>query len=290
MLVSDITLYSQTSIKLHQKFTHMQTEGKCALVTGATSGIGLELAKLFAKDNYYLVIVARDEQELANVSIQLREMGSKDVVTLAKDLFKKEAAAELYNDVKQKGITVDVLVNGAGQGQYGQFIETDLERELDIIQLNVCSVVNLTKLFLKEMVTRGSGKILNVTSVAGKIPGPLQAVYHGTKAFAHSFTEAIREEVKDSGVTITSLLPGATDTDFFRKADMLNAKNVVEGKLADPADVAADGYKALMNGDDMVISGFKNKAQIAMSNITPDSMVAKMVHKQQEPVNNENNQ
>jgi short-subunit dehydrogenase len=266
----------------------MKTNRKYALITGATSGIGLELAKLFAKDNYNLVLVARDETELATTSKTLTASGAGDIVTISKDLFEKEAASELYNEVTAKGIEIDVLVNNAGQGQYGEFIENDLEREMDIIQLNVCSVVTLTKLFLKDMVQRGTGKILNTTSVAGKIPGPLQAVYHGTKAFAHSFTEAIREEVKDTGVTITSLLPGATDTDFFRKADMLDAKNVVEGKLADPADVAADGYKALMNGDDMVISGFQNKVQVAMSNIVPDSVVAKKVHKQQEPVNQEN--
>jgi len=266
----------------------MKTNEKYALITGATSGIGLELAKLFAKDNYKLVLVARDETALKTATKTLKASGAVKIVTISKDLFEKEAASELYDEVAEKGIEIDVLVNNAGQGQYGEFIENDLDRELDIIQLNVCSVVVLTKLFLKDMVQRGSGRILNVTSIAGKIPGPLQAVYHGTKAFAHSFTEAIREEVKESGVTITSLLPGATDTDFFRKADMLNAKNVVEGNLADPADVAADGYKALMNGDYMVISGFMNKVQIAMSNITPDNLVAKQVHKQQEPVDQEN--
>jgi hypothetical protein len=267
----------------------METKLSYVLITGATSGIGLELAKLFAKDNYSLVICARNDNELSDTAQQLRGLGAVKVITVAKDLFWPEAAAELYDEIKGRGILIDVLVNNAGQGQYGKFTETDLERERDIIQLNICTVVELTKLYLKEMVARGSGKILNVTSVAGKIPGPLQAVYHGTKAFAHSFTEAIREEVKDSGVTITSLLPGATDTDFFNKADMLAAKNVVEGKLADPADVAADGYKALMNGDDMVISGFKNKVQIAVSNITPDSLVAKQVHHQQAPVGKEDN-
>ena len=122
------------------------------------------------------------------------------------------------------------------------------------------------------MTARGDGKILNVSSIASKIPGPYQSVYHGTKAFVHSFTEAIRSEVKDSGVTITALLPGATDTDFFNKADMLEAKIVQEGKLDDPAKVAKDGYDALMRGDDKVISGFKNKMQVAMSNVMPDDV------------------
>lgn len=135
------------------------------------------------------------------------------------------------------------------------------------------------------MLERGNGKILNLSSVASKVPGPLQAVYHGTKAFVQSFTEAIRDEVKDKGITITALLPGATDTDFFRKAGMLDAKNVKEGKLDDPAKVAQDGYDALMAGDDMVISGFKNKIQVGLTSLLPDSTKAAQVHKQQAPVN-----
>jgi len=132
------------------------------------------------------------------------------------------------------------------------------------------------------MVHQQHGKILNVASIASKVPGPFQSVYHGTKAFVHSFTEAIRAEIADTGITITSLLPGATDTDFFQKADMEDSK-ILDHELADPAKVALDGFNALMDGDDMVISGFKNKAQVAMSNITPDSTVAKQMLKQQSP-------
>jgi len=139
------------------------------------------------------------------------------------------------------------------------------------------------------MVVRGSGKILNLSSIASKIPGPWQSVYHGTKAFVQSFTEAIRSEVKGSGVTVTALLPGATATDFFNKADMQNAKIVKEGKLDSAEDVAKDGYRALMAGDDKVVSGLKNKVQVAMSNITPDAMLADKMKKQQAPVNEEDN-
>ena len=134
------------------------------------------------------------------------------------------------------------------------------------------------------MLQRGNGKILNVSSIASKLPGPLQSVYHGTKAFVQSFTTALRNELKESGISVTALLPGATDTDFFNKADMLNAKNVVEGELADPAKVAKDGYEALMNNDDKVISGFKNKVEVGMMNMMPESAVAEIVHKQQAPV------
>lgn len=133
------------------------------------------------------------------------------------------------------------------------------------------------------MLDRGEGKILNVGSIAGKIPGSYQSVYHGTKAFVNSFTEAVRSEVKDSGVTVTVLLPGATETDFFNKAEMLNAENVQDSKLDDPAVVAKDGYEALLKNDDKVISGFKNKVHVAMGNILPDDVVADKSRKQQSP-------
>jgi uncharacterized protein len=250
------------------------------LITGATSGIGFELAKLFALDGYNLVIVARKQKELNTAALEFKSLGI-DVITIAKDLFDKNSAFELIEEVTAKGITVSVLVNNAGQGLYGEFTETDINRELDIIQLNITSMVVLTKKYLQEMVERGEGKILNLSSVASKIPGPLQSVYHGTKAFVQSFTEAIREEVKQKGVVITALLPGATATDFFNKADMLDAKNVKGKELDDPAKVARDGYDALMRGDDMVISGFGNKFEVGLSHILSDSAVAANVHKQQ---------
>ena len=259
----------------------MSEQKKYALITGGTSGIGKELTKLFAKDGYNLIIVARNTGELDATANEFKTAGI-DVITIPKDLFNSEAAIELYNEVKGKGIEIDVLVNDAGQGLYGKFIDTDTKRELEIIQLNIASLISLTKPFLKDMVARGDGKILNLSSVASKIPGPWQSVYHGTKAFVQSFTEAVRSEIKDSGVTITALLPGATDTDFFHKADMEDSK-ILESGMSDPADVAKDGYDALMAGDDKVISGFKNKAQVALSNLTPDHLVADMVNKQQEP-------
>ena len=253
------------------------------LITGATSGIGYELAKLFAKDNNNLILVARTQSDLDRVADELHKAHTIDIIPIAKDLFKKEAAVELYNEIQARGIEVDTLVNDAGQGQYGQFVNTDIEREIDIIQLNIISLITLTKLFLKDMISNGRGSILNLSSVASKVPGPYQSVYHGTKAFVHSFTEALRSEVKDRGITVTALLPGATDTDFFRKANMLNAKNVADGELADPVKVAKDGYEALVKGDDKVVSGFKNKVQVAMGNLMPDDMVADNVKEQQSP-------
>lgn len=258
------------------------------LITGGSAGIGYELAKLFAKDGRNLVIVARSKKDLEQVAQSISSTYKVDVIPLAKDLFNRKSAFEIYDFVKSQGIEIDILVNDAGQGQYGEFINTELEREIEIIELNIISLITLTKLFLIDMVGRKSGKILNLASIASKVPGPFQAVYHGTKAFVHSFTEAIRAEVKEAGIVITSLLPGATATDFFKKADMLESKIVQDpDKLSDPADVAMDGYNALMNGDDMVISGIKNKMQIAMSNIMPDEAVAQNMYKQQEPVSND---
>lgn len=263
-------------------------ELKTVLLTGATSGIGLELAKLFAHDHYSMIIVARHEPDLHSTASLLKTIGAADVTPIALDLFEPSAAQSLYEQVSAKNIAVDVLVNDAGQGAYGKFVENALEDELKIIQLNVSSLVAITKFFVKDMVARGNGKILNVASIAGKGPGPWQAVYHGTKAFVHSFNEAVNYELKDTGVTLTSLLPGATDTDFFHKAGMEAAKIVVEGKLADPADVAKDGYEALMAGKDMVVSGFKNKLNVALGNVTPDSTQAAMFAKQQEPADTDN--
>jgi len=261
----------------------MEKRNQYALVTGATSGIGYELAKLLAADGYHLILVSRTQTDLDRVADQLKDAHGVDVRVIAKDLFYPGNAMELTDEVKELGIKVDILVNDAGQGQYGPFIDSDINRQLDIIHLNIESLVVLTHYFLKDMVCRGQGRILNLASIAGKTPGPLQAVYHGTKAFVHSFTEAIRSEVKETGVTVTSLLPGATDTDFFNKADMLEAKNIKEGELADAAKVAKDGYEALMSGKDMVVSGFKNKVQVAMSNVLPDETVADQVKKQQSP-------
>ncbi|MCB2408433.1 SDR family NAD(P)-dependent oxidoreductase [Hymenobacter lucidus] len=262
----------------------MANQPQTALITGATSGIGRELANCFAQDKYNLILVARDPQELTQTAAELQQQYGVQVTTIAKDLFQRQAPFEVYDEIKAKGTQVDVLVNDAGQGQYGTFATTDINRELDIIQLNIGAYVVFTKLYLQEMTARNEGKILLVGSIAGELPGPLQAVYHGTKAFVNSFVESIQEENKDSKVVITNLLPGVTDTDFFNKADMNRAKNIAEGSKASPADVAKDGYKALLAGERKVISGFMNKVQVTSSNVMPDALVAAQVHKQSEPI------
>lgn len=262
----------------------MKINTSYTLITGGTVGIGYELAKVFAEEGHNLILVARTEPDLAAVKAELEGAGI-EVITIAKDLFDPDAAFELYDEIRQRGWEVDILVNNAGQGEYGLFADTDIRRELAIVQLNISSLIVLTKNFLNDMLQRGEGKILNLSSIASKTPGPWQAVYHGTKAFVQSFTEALRSEVKDQHITVTALLPGATDTDFFHKAGMESSKVVQDkDKLADPAKVARDGYAALMSGDDKVISGFKNKMMVAGSNLMSDSMAADMMKKQQEPV------
>jgi short-subunit dehydrogenase len=264
-----------------------ENNSKYALITGASMGIGYELAKLFAQDGYNLIVVARSQQDLDRVAQDFSQQYGINVMPIASDLFDPNAAFLLYDAVKAKGLTVDVLVNDAGQGQYGLFVEQDLQRLLSIIQLNVMSLTALTHLFLKDMVARNEGKILQLASIASETPGPYQAVYHGTKAYVLMFTEGLINEVKDTNVTITALQPGATNTDFFNKADMQESKIVQDAsKLSDPAKVAKDGYEALMKGDDKIVSGFKNKAMIAASNVMPDTLVAEQMRKMQEPVEN----
>lgn len=261
----------------------MERKNQYALITGATSGIGYELAKQFAKNGYDLVLVARNHETLKKKAEEFKSFGV-NVIPISKNLFLQDEAYSLYSELTLNAISPEILVNDAGQGVYGKFQDTDIHREVDIVNLNIISVIILTKLFIKDRLPKDSGKILNLASVASKIPGPWHSVYHGTKAFVLSWTEAIREELKDSGITVTALLPGPTDTDFFNKADM-NKSKILEDKesLASPEDVAIDGYNALMNNEDKVISGIKNKLSVAMSNLSTDSMAARRMFEMQKP-------
>lgn len=248
--------------------------GKYALITGGTSGIGYELAKCFAKDGNNLVIVARSEEGLESAVNNLEQEFDIEVLTISKDLMVPGAAKELYDEVRALGVTIEYLVNDAGQGIYGKFTQTDLGREIDIVHLNVIALMSLTKLYLKEMVSRGSGKILQLASSVSKAPAPYLSVYAATKAFVWSLTEALIVETKDTGVTLTALQPGATDTDFFHKAKAEETVEYKESFLYDPAEVAKAGYEAMMKGSDKVVPGIKNKVQGMMSAVVPDKMVA----------------
>lgn len=254
-----------------------------ALITGATSGIGYELATLFARDGYNLVLVARNENLLQEVTDRLKRECGVEITPLAVDLFQRGAAQQIYDRTTEMGITINVLVNDAGQGEWGPFVETELDRDLDIIQLNIASLLSLTKLYLREMVARNEGKILQLGSEAGTTPVPLLAVYAATKAFVLSFSAALVNELKDTNITVTALLPGATDTDFFHKAHQEDAVVYREKSLADPKDVAKDGYDALMKGESKIISGAKTKMHVFMSDLLGQKLSAANMRKQMKP-------
>lgn len=256
------------------------TQGKHVLITGGTSGIGYELAKQFAADGYNLTLVARAADRLQAVSEELKQQHGIQVNTIEKDLFKPGAAREIYDQTKELGLTIDVLVNDAGQGEYGKFAETDLDREIDLVHLDIIAVISLTKFYLKEMIARNDGKILQLASSLSKAPTPYMAVYAASKAFVLSFTEALIEELKDTNVTLTALLPGATDTDFFHKAGAETTVTYKETPLYEPEQVAKAGYEGLMSGKSKVIPGVINKTQAAMSTILPDGAVTAMMDKQ----------
>jgi uncharacterized protein len=255
------------------KSSEKNNRNRYVLLTGATSGIGYELARLFAEDGFNLILVARSQERLQEITDDLKQEFSVEITPLAKDLFIPSAAQEIYDTTNGMGIQVDVLVNDAGQGQWGPFIETPLERDMEIIQLNIASLVALTKLYLKDMVARDEGRILQVGSEAGTAPMPLLAVYSATKAFVLSFSAALVNELKHTNITITALLPGATDTDFFHKAQQEDAV-VYQKSLLSPEEVARDGYEALMKGERKIISGAKTKLHVFLNDLFGDKLSA----------------
>ncbi|MDB5229098.1 MAG: hypothetical protein JWN78_3291 [Bacteroidota bacterium] len=261
----------------------METTNRTALITGATSGIGYELAKLFAADNYHLIIVSRQPQKLYEVADRFKEFGAKKVTILPTDLSVDGNAENLYAEVKNQGLEVDVLVNDAGIGEYGFFKDTDLKQELKLIHLNVVTTVVLTKLFMKDMLQKKSGgKILQLASIASYMPHPRLAVYAASKSFILSFTDALIDELKDTNVTMTALVPGPTDTDFFRKAGMENTK-AAQNDPEDPQVVAKIGYDALMKGEHHAYAP-KVRPQIIMSSVMSNEQNAAMAEKQIEEV------
>jgi short-subunit dehydrogenase len=224
-----------------------------ALITGASSGIGLEMAKIHAARGGDLILVARRQEELEKLKSELESQYKIEVLVIAKDLSVTNAAEWLYADIKNRNIAVDFLINNAGYGGHGKFIERDWIKDKAMINVNVVALVTLTRLFLDDMLARNSGKILNVSSVGGFLPGPLQAVYYATKGFVLSFSQAIANELKGTDVTITVLCPGATKTEFAQTANMEDVPgfHLFEAK-AD--DVARFGYEAMLN----ISTGRKN--------------------------------
>ncbi len=253
-----------------------------AVVTGASNGIGYELAKQFAQNGFDLLVTATGAS-INEAARSFEDLGA-EVETVEADLATYDGVEKLYDKIKATGKPVDAIAINAGIGVGGDFArETDLKDELNLINLNVVSTVHLAKRMVKDMVERSKGRILFTSSIAALMPGSFEAVYAASKAFVHSFAEGLRNELKDTGVTVTSLMPGPTDTNFFHRADM-DDTNVGTSKKDDPAEVAKQGFKALMAGKDHIIAGsLKTKAMGMASEVLPDTVNAEMHRKIAEP-------
>ncbi len=251
---------------------------KTALITGASSGIGLELAHLFAHDGYRLVLVARNRGALRELGDELQSRYSTTVRISPKDLAHPAAPGELYQELQEAGIVLDVLVNNAGFGGSGPFLNTDWNNEAEMLQLNVVALTHLTKLFLPQIRAR-EGKLLNVGSVAGFLPGPFMAVYYASKAYVISFSEALAEELSGTGVTVTCLCPGPVETNFQKRAHTASSNLLKSPLLVDVREVARMGYEGMKQGKRLVIPGWRNRAAMEILRIAPRDVVTKAVRR-----------
>lgn len=253
--------------------------GKLSVITGASTGIGLELAKCCAKDGMDLIIAA-NEPEIEQAAEELRALGANAVEVVQADLSTEEGVDELIAAVAKR--PVEHLIANAGRGLGNSFLDQDWDAARYVVDTNIIGTIYLIHELGNQMRAAGQGRILITGSIAGFMPGSFQAVYNGTKAFLDSFAYAIREELRDSGVSVTCLMPGATETEFFERADMMDTKIGQEEKM-DPGAVARQGYDAMLKGDGQVITGWKNKMQVAMSHVMPADQLAKQHSKQAAP-------
>ncbi len=255
-----------------------------AIVTGASTGIGFELARLCAQKGYDLLIAA-DELAIDNAAQALRQLGA-GVEPVMADLATIEGVDKLYNATQ--GRPVEALLANAGRGLGHSFLDQNFDEARRVVDTNIIGTIYLVHKVGRDMRTQGRGRILITGSIAGFMPGTFNAVYNGTKAFINSFSFALRAELKDTGVTVTCLMPGATDTEFFQRADMLDTE-VGQSEKDDPADVAKVGFDAMLRGDGDIVSGWKNKLQSAITNVTPAGMLAEYHRKLAEPTSSKNN-
>ena len=258
----------------------VQASKGLAIVTGASTGIGYELAKRAAQDGYDLVIAA-DEAEIERAAASLKEFGVQ-VQAMQVDLATTEGVERLSSAVRSLGRPVDLLLANAGRGLGEGFLDEDLEAALRVVNTNVSGTISLVHAIGNDMRRRGEGRILLTGSIAGFMPGSFQAVYNATKAFINSFSFALRDELKGTGVSVTCLMPGPTDTEFFERAELQNT-SVGQMKKDDPVMVAKLGYEAMMDGEGDVVTGWKNKLQSALANVTPAGALAAAHRKMAEP-------
>lgn len=252
------------------------------LITGASSGIGRELAKVFADKQYNLVLVSRNENKLNSLRIELETQNKIDVFIIPKDLSNFSAATEIFEKLQTQNIAIDILINNAGFGEYGFFKDTNWKKEEEMMQVNMVALTHLTKLFLPGMIERKKGKILNLASTAAFQPGPLMAVYYATKAYVLSFSCAIANELENTGVTVTVLCPGPTASEFQAISGMGQSKIIQGQKLPTSADVARFGYTVLQQGKTVAIHGFINKFLTFFAQLMPRKPVIQFVRFLQE--------
>ena len=255
---------------------------KTALITGASSGIGRDIAHVHAEKGGDLIVVARRKEKLQELKNELESKYGINATVIAKDLIEPGACEDIFNEVSQMDIEVQYLINNAGFGGHGKFHQQDVERQQRMIELNIKALTKLTRLFLPGMVQRDRGRILQVASTAGLIPGPLQAVYFATKSYVLSLSQAIAEEVSDSNVTCTALCPGATETEFVKQAN-LEGTELIESGMETSRSVAEKGYKAMMKGKLIEITDFKLQLTLDwFVPLMPRKMVLKTARKMQE--------
>lgn len=247
-----------------------------ALITGASNGIGLELARVHASKGDDLVLVARNKVKLDELKLELEDKYKIKVYNIGKDLALTNAAQEVYEEMQKQNIQIDYLINNAGFGDFGMFVETDWNKELQMINLNITTLTHFTKMFLKDMVKRKSGRIMNVASTAAFQSGPTMAVYYATKAYVLSFSEAIDNEVSGTGVTVTTLCPGATESGFQAAAAMEESRLVKGRKLPTSKEVAEYGYDAMMKGKTVAIHGWVNWILANSVRFAPRSLIVKI--------------
>lgn len=252
-----------------------QNKMRTALITGTTSGIGYELAKIFAQEGFNLVLVSRNEQKLNVQKENLKKRYEVEVYTIAKDLSEPKSPEKVFLDIQSQGIHVDILVNNAGFNESGPFYETSLEKELQMLQVHIASLTHLTKLFLPGMMKNNYGKILNLGSTGSFASCPLDAVYCATKAYVLSFSGAIRAELSGTGVTVSTLCPGATKTEFAKKANMENAL-LFKRFVMEPQEVAEIAYREFMRNRKVIIPGLYNRLLVLSIPFTPGMILDKI--------------
>ncbi|SPZ49402.1 Putative ketoacyl reductase [Sarcina ventriculi] len=254
---------------------------KTALITGASFGLGFEFADIFAKEKYNLVIVARNKEKLEDVALKLRKKYGIEVTIIVADLSNVNSPKRIYDEISEKGIKIDVLVNNAGSGKYGFFADSQDASSIDMINLNITSVTLLTKYFLTDMVKRHSGKILIVSSIGAFQPNPFGSVYGATKAYELLLAESLSGELINSGVTISALCPGPTKTEFATRAGKKDAKFAMDART-----VALEGYKGMMQGKLIIIPSIKYKIEVFLAKLLPAKIIASYVGKWQQSLKN----